>query len=42
MSSDTDPLGIDPIEAAIVQMRTNAERYPIAKAFGNARKYTEL
>ena len=37
-----DVLGIDPIVAARRKMAINAERYPIAKAFGSAAKYDEL
>jgi len=37
-----DKLGIDPVAAARDKLRANAERYPVDKARGNARKYTEL
>lgn len=37
-----DKLGIDPVEAAGRKMLANAEKYPVHKARGNARKYTEL
>lgn len=37
-----DVLGIDAIAAARRKMRTNARKYPIARARGNARKYSEL
>jgi len=37
-----DELGIDPIEAANEKMIKNAEKYPVEKAKGNSKKYTEL
>ena len=37
-----DQLGIDPIEAARRKLVENAQKYPVEKARGNARKYTEL
>lgn len=37
-----DELGIDPIKAANDKMLKNAEKYPIDKAKGNAKKYTKL
>jgi len=37
-----DKLEIDPIEAAHQKLRINAERYPIEKAKGSSKKYTEL
>jgi NTP pyrophosphatase (non-canonical NTP hydrolase) len=37
-----DELGIDPIAAANRKLRVNATRYPVDKARGTARKYTEL
>jgi dCTP diphosphatase len=37
-----DELGIDPIEAANDKMLKNAEKYPIEKAKGNAKKYTKF
>jgi len=37
-----DELGIDPIEAANGKMLKNAEKYPVEKAKGNAKKYTKL
>ena len=37
-----DELGIDPIKAANDKMLKNAEKYPIEKAKGSAKKYTEL
>lgn len=37
-----DHLGIDPVQAAREKMVLNAERYPVNKAKGTSRKYTEL
>jgi NTP pyrophosphatase (non-canonical NTP hydrolase) len=37
-----DKLGIDPIAAARRKMAANAEKYPVDKARGTAKKYTEL
>jgi dCTP diphosphatase len=37
-----DRLGIDPVAAAQRKLAVNAERYPVEKARGNARKYTKL
>ncbi len=37
-----DKLGIDPIDAARRKMIANAAKYPVHKARGTARKYTEL
>jgi len=37
-----DELKIDPIEAASDKMLKNAEKYPVEKARGNAKKYTKL
>ncbi|HSQ79526.1 MAG TPA: nucleotide pyrophosphohydrolase [Casimicrobiaceae bacterium] len=37
-----DQLGIDPIAAANRKIVANAEKYPVDKARGNSRKYTEL
>lgn len=37
-----DSLRIDLLQAAAGKMRVNAERYPVDKARGNSRKYTEL
>jgi dCTP diphosphatase len=37
-----DVTGIDPIEAATKKLKLNAEKYPIHKAKGNSKKYTEL
>lgn len=34
--------GIDLSEAIVEKMAANARKYPVAKAKGNARKYTEL
>ena len=38
----SDKLGIDPIAAANRKLLANAEKYPVDRARGNARKYTEL
>ena len=38
----SDKLGIDPIAAAERKLVINAEKYPVDKARGNSRKYTEL
>ncbi len=37
-----DVLGIDPLAAAQRKMIANAQKYPVAKARGTSRKYTEL
>lgn len=37
-----DKFGIDPLAAAHAKMIKNAEKYPVAKARGLARKYNEL
>jgi NTP pyrophosphatase (non-canonical NTP hydrolase) len=37
-----DVLDIDPLAAARRKIRGNARRYPVARARGNARKYSEL
>lgn len=37
-----DRLGIDLISAAQTKMDANERKYPVEKAKGNARKYTEL
>jgi dCTP diphosphatase len=37
-----DQLGIDPIEAARRKLAKNAQKYPVDKARGHARKYTDL
>jgi dCTP diphosphatase len=37
-----DQLGIDPIAAANRKIVANAEKYPVDKARGTSRKYTEL
>jgi len=37
-----DVLDIDAIEAARRKMRINARKYPVRRAKGNARKYSEL
>jgi dCTP diphosphatase len=38
----SDKLGIDPVAAANRKLLANAEKYPVDKARGNSRKYTEL
>jgi len=37
-----DVLDIDPLESAQRKLGENATKYPVAKARGNARKYSEL
>jgi NTP pyrophosphatase (non-canonical NTP hydrolase) len=37
-----DQLGIDPIAAANDKLLKNADKYPVEKAKGSAKKYTEL
>ena len=37
-----DKLGIDPLDAARKKMQLNAAKYPVERAKGNMRKYTEL
>jgi len=37
-----DVLGIDLLAAAQRKLRANARKYPVARARGNARKYSEL
>ncbi|MBK8324269.1 MAG: nucleotide pyrophosphohydrolase [Betaproteobacteria bacterium] len=37
-----DQLGIDPIAAAHEKMIANEKKYPVDKARGTAKKYTEL
>lgn len=37
-----DVLGIDPVKAAAEKMVKNGKKYPVEKARGNARKYTDL
>ncbi|MGE0338057.1 MAG: nucleotide pyrophosphohydrolase, partial [Gammaproteobacteria bacterium] len=37
-----DKLGIDLLEAANSKMDRNAEKYPVSKARGSSKKYTEL
>jgi len=38
----SDQLGIDPITAAKRKLLANATKYPVDKARGNSKKYTEL
>ncbi len=35
-------LGIDPVDAIRKKIRENAEKYPVGKAKGTAKKYTDL
>jgi NTP pyrophosphatase (non-canonical NTP hydrolase) len=35
-------LGIDPLEAALAKVEKNALKYPVDKARGLSKKYTEL
>lgn len=35
-------LDLDPKEALLAKLRKNAEKYPVEKAFGSNKKYTEL
>ena len=37
-----DVLGIDPLAAARRKIRVNARKYPVGRAKGHARKYSEL
>ena len=37
-----DRLGVDLAHAASAKMKLNAKKYPVRKARGNSRKYTEL
>jgi dCTP diphosphatase len=37
-----DQLGIDPVAAAQRKLLANARKYPVDKARGNSKKYTEL
>lgn len=38
----SDKLSIDPLAAAREKLALNADKYPVDKARGNSRKYTEL
>ncbi len=38
----SDALGIDPVAAAERKMAANAKKYPVEKARGTSKKYTEL
>ncbi len=38
----SDKLGIDPLQAARDKLALNAAKYPVDKAKGSSRKYTEL
>ncbi len=35
-------IGIDPAETIVRKLKANARKYPVAKARGSAKKYTEL
>ena len=37
-----DALGIDPVDAAERKIAANAQKYPVEKARGTSKKYTEL
>jgi len=37
-----DKLGIDPLDAAYKKLGINRQKYPVEKAKGSAKKYTEL
>ncbi|HEY3316178.1 MAG TPA: nucleotide pyrophosphohydrolase [Bacillota bacterium] len=37
-----DALGLDPGETVLAKLAKNARKYPVAKARGSSRKYTEL
>ena len=37
-----DKLGVDIASIVSSKIDTNAEKYPVSKAHGNSRKYTEL
>ncbi|PKN86705.1 MAG: nucleotide pyrophosphohydrolase [Deltaproteobacteria bacterium HGW-Deltaproteobacteria-1] len=37
-----DKLGIDPLDAAYKKLEINRQKYPVEKARGSAKKYTEL
>lgn len=36
-----DKLGVDPLEAGREKLKTNAAKYPVDRARGNSRKYSE-
>ena len=40
--SAADAMGIDLYQATLEKIETNAAKYPVDKARGNARKYDEL
>jgi len=40
--SAADAIGVDLYEATLAKIAVNAEKYPVEKAKGNARKYDEL
>lgn len=37
-----DKLGLDPLDAAFKKLEINRKKYPVEKAKGSAKKYTEL
>ena len=37
-----DKTGIDPLEAMRIKLKKNEEKYPVEKAKGNSKKYTEF
>lgn len=37
-----DKLAIDPLDAARKKLKTNAEKYPVERAKGSSKKYSEL
>src|SRR5258708_10312343 len=38
----SDKLGVDLIDAAVRKLRINAEKYPVDRARGSSKKYSEL
>lgn len=38
----SDNLGIDLVDSANQKLQENADKYPVDKAYGNSKKYTEL
>ena len=37
-----ESIGVDLVEASMAKLEANKSRYPTSKAYGNARKYTDL
>lgn len=37
-----DEIGVDPAQAILSKLEANAKKYPVEKARGSAKKYTEL